>query len=281
MTLPKTMTLRKTMTRIFSLGCALTLAALVSFSFSGAALAEGWGGLKGQFLLDGDVPTRAPVNITKDQAFCGQWGLLDESLVVNPTNKGIANIVTYLYVTRRDRVKPTVHPELANPQDNAVMDNIQCRFEPRVAVVRTGQPITLGNKDQVGHNMNISTVNPGNPPLNQLIPANRDIQHTFNAEESLPIPVACNIHPWMKGYIVIKETPYAAVTDEDGNFEIEKIPAGKWKFKFWQEKSGFVDKVTVDGKATTWMRGEVEIEIKDGEVVDLGEIKVAPAVFNK
>jgi plastocyanin len=268
------------LTRFVRSGCVLVATAILALAVTASVQAQGWGSLKGQFVLDGKAPVASPVNITKDQAFCGQFGLLDEALVVNPENGGIANVVTYLYVTRRDRVKPKVHPDLADlKNENAVMDNVQCRFEPHIVVVQAGQPITLGNKDQVGHNMNISTVNPGNPPLNQLIPANRDITHKFNAEESLPIPVVCNIHPWMKGFMVIKETPYAAVTDKDGNFEMEKLPAGKWKFKFWQEKSGFVDNVNVGGKATKWNRGEVEIEIKDGEVVDLGVIKVAPAVF--
>jgi plastocyanin len=265
--------------RLDSLIGTLAVMALAVVSTAGNVHAQGWGDLKGRFILDGEAPARAPLNITKDQAFCGQFGLLDESVMVNPQNKGIANVVTYIYVTRRARVKPAVHPELAEVRENPVMDNAQCRFEPRIVAVRTGQPITLGNKDDVGHNMNISTVNPSNPPLNQLIPAKRDIQHTFNAEETLPIPVVCNIHPWMKGYIVIKETPYVAISDEDGNFEMEKLPAGKWNFKFWQEKCGFVDQVNVGGKDTTWRRGEVEIEIKDGEVVDLGEIKIAPSVF--
>jgi plastocyanin len=254
--------------------------ALLVLSSSVTARAQGWGDLKGQFILDGQAPARTALNITKDQAFCGQFGLLDEALVVNPQNSGIANVVVYIYVTRRDRVKPKVHPELAElAKQNAVMDNAECRFEPRIVAVQTGQKITLGNKDQVGHNMNISTVNPGNPPLNQLIPANRDIEHAFNAEETLPIPVVCNIHPWMKGYMVIKETPYVAITDEEGNFEMPQLPAGKWNFKVWHEKSGFVDNVTVGGKKTTWRRGEVEIEIKDGDVVDLGQVKVPLSVF--
>jgi hypothetical protein len=36
-------------------------------------------------------------------------------------------------------------------------------------------------------------------------------------------------------------TPYFAVTDKDGNFEIKNIPAGKYTLKTWSE----------DGKPTT------------------------------
>jgi hypothetical protein len=38
--------------------------------------------------------------------------------------------------------------------------------------------------------------------------------------------VNCDLHKWMKGYIWSLETPYAAVTDKDGHFEIKNVPAG-------------------------------------------------------
>jgi hypothetical protein len=45
----------------------------------------------------------------------------------------------------------------------------------------------------------------------------------------------------MSGYVVVTPTPYFAVTDKDGNFEIKNIPAGKYTLKTWSE----------DGKPTT------------------------------
>jgi len=45
----------------------------------------------------------------------------------------------------------------------------------------------------------------------------------------------------MSGYVVVVPTPYFAVTDKDGNFEIKNIPAGKYTLKTWSE----------DGKPTT------------------------------
>jgi hypothetical protein len=45
----------------------------------------------------------------------------------------------------------------------------------------------------------------------------------------------------MSGYVVVVPTPYFAVTDKDGNFEIKNVPAGKYTLKTWSE----------DGKPTT------------------------------
>ena len=82
----------------------------------------------------------------------------------------------------------------------------------------------------------------------------------------------------MKGWIVVKDNPYFAVTDEDGKFEMKNVPAGEWKFTFWHEKSGYVDQITRDGKAEKWKKGRLEVKV-DGNGVDLGELKVAAKVF--
>lgn len=249
---------------------------------SPAAWAQGWGSLKVTFVYDGDPPKPTPLQITKDQQFCGQFQVVDESKVVNPENKGISNVVGFLYVARTDRVKPQTHPDLDQLKSQKVkLDNDKCRFAPHVAVVWTEQTVELGNSDEVAHNTNIATLNPANPPINQLIPAGRSVDHKFKAAENLPIPVSCNIHPWMKGYLVIRDNPYAAVSDKDGVLTIDKLPAGTWKFRFWQEAIGYVSSIKVNGKPTTWTRGEVQIEIKAGQTTDLGTVSIPPSAFKQ
>ena len=104
------------------------------------------------------------------------------------------------------------------------------------------------------------------------------MEKTFGAAEKLPVMVSCSIHPWMKGWLVIRDTPYMAVTDEQGKFEIQNLPAGKWRFMFWQEAAGYVDDVKIGGKPQKWSRGIVEIDIQPGKN-DLGKIVVAPDLF--
>ncbi len=38
----------------------------------------------------------------------------------------------------------------------------------------------------------------------------------------------CNVHPEMSGYVVVAPTPYFAVTDKDGNFDIKDVPPGHY-----------------------------------------------------
>jgi hypothetical protein len=39
----------------------------------------------------------------------------------------------------------------------------------------------------------------------------------------------------MSGYVVVVPTPYFAVTDKDGNFEIKDVPDGSYTLKTWSE----------------------------------------------
>ncbi len=50
------------------------------------------------------------------------------------------------------------------------------------------------------------------------------------------IPLLCNVHSEMSGYIAVLPNPYFAVTDKKGKFTIEGVPAGSYELTFWHEK---------------------------------------------
>ena len=50
--------------------------------------------------------------------------------------------------------------------------------------------------------------------------------------------ITCDVHKWMSSFVVVKANPYFAVTDENGRFRIENVPAGTYKIEAWQEKLG-------------------------------------------
>jgi len=244
-------------------------------TFVGTANAE-WGTLKGKFVYDGDAPAPAKLEVNKDVAFCGahKGKLVDESLVVG-ADGGIQNIVIWLYP---GDVKPEVHPSYRLKIRRPVtIDNEGCRFEPHVSLVHTGQPVTLKNSDKVVHNTKVDTFS--NDPINPTLPIGGELKISMELGERLPTAISCSIHPWMKSWAMILDHPYAAITDASGEFEIKNLPAGKWTFRVWQEKAGYVREVKVGGTATAWDKGLVEVDIPaDGET-DLGTVSVAPALF--
>ena len=237
----------------------------------------GWGHLRGRFVVDGEPPKPLPITVTKDQEYCGKFNLMDRSLVVNQDNGGIKNIIVWLYTRGNEQVK--THPSYDETANATVtLDNQNCMFEPHICVVRTTQKLEIKNSDPVGHNTKADLF--ANPSFNDNLPAGASITKEFAGPERLPGLVGCNIHPWMNGRLVVKEHPYVAVTDEDGNFVIKNLPEGDWTFQVYHELSGYVDEVTKENQPTEWRSGRFEMAVKSG-INELGEIKINPAVFSE
>lgn len=202
--------------------------------------------LKGQVVLPADkpIPARAAVNVTQDKDHCLSKGaILAEDIIVNPKNRGIANVVVWL---RPDDPNPRAEfpKDKINPADaqrkpaDIVIDQPCCMFTPRVTIARVGDTIVVKNSAPVAHNFFWTSANNGE--LNVTVPASG--QHKLAAPlvaENTPVGYKCTIHPWMNGWVRIFDHPYYAVTDADGNFEIKDVPAGTWKVVVWHEAKGF------------------------------------------
>ncbi len=47
----------------------------------------------------------------------------------------------------------------------------------------------------------------------------------------------------MRGWLLVRDTPYMAVTDQQGRFQIKGLPVGQWEFAFWHERAQFLTEV--------------------------------------
>jgi hypothetical protein len=247
------------------LRCATSCAVVLCLT-AGTATAQ-WGTLKGRFVYDGKAPAPEKPDTSKEPA-CAKHGVVDESLLVGDDG-GLANVV--LYVSSKD-VK--VHPDFEKTaKDTLRFDNKHCRFTPHVMPMRISQTLELHNSDAFSHNSNLAPI--GDEPINPLLGADTKYEYKFRKAQKQPVPIGCNIHGWMKGYIVVRDDPYVAVSKEDGTFELEKLPTGELEFTVWHEKSGWLKAGTADTK------GKFKLKIKAGDDNDLGVVKVAPKVFEK
>jgi hypothetical protein len=242
------------------------LAVVAAWAIGNAASAQQWGDLTGKFVFDGKAPEPAPANVNKDQEVFGNLNIKDESLLVGPDG-GLANVVIYCRTTN-----VAVNPDLTkNVPPKVVYDNKGGKFVPHILTVWLDkQTLVLHNSDPVGHNSNLQPL--GDSPINPILPANSSVDHKFNRPQSIPVPVACNIHPWMKGYVLPRPNPYATVSKEDGTFKIEKLPAGQLEFQVWQERMGYLD---LPNAKPPMPKGRFTFTIKPG-TNDLGTIKVDP-----
>jgi len=247
---------------------SVLVAAVVCLAPSRMTAAQEWGHLRGQFVLKGDVPEQAILDIERDAEVCGKTGLVDESLVVNNENLGIRYVAIWL-----DSKTPVpVHPELSDISKPVTLDNKECRFEPRIATLRTGQKLILKNSDPVAHNAAVYLNR--SSPFNEVISGSTPIERIVKNPETLPARVDCSIHAWMKAWIVVTEHPYVAQTDVDGKFELRNLPAGTWRFRLWQERRGSLTQVIRNGLEEKLEKGALTVEVRAGEDTDLGTIQI-------
>jgi len=122
------------------------------------------------------------------------------------------------------------------PKDHVVIDQRKMAFIPHVVAVQLGTTVEFLNSDPVGHNVYWPSVS-GNKKLSHNLgtwPKGKKKPFQFN--DPGVASLLCNVHPEMSGYVVVVPTPYFAVTDKDGNFEIKNMPVGKYTLKTWSEE---------------------------------------------
>lgn len=235
---------------------------------------EGWGHLTGKIVVTGDAPEAEALRIdTNDRAYCINTGeeFLDRSLVVGAEG-GLQDAFVMMYFGRGDDKRPAIHESYAETTATPVeLDNKNCRFEPHAIFVRTGQAIRFTNADTIGHNCHIVTMaNEENCSLG----AGQELDVTLESSDRVPGIVKCDVHPWMEALLLVRDEPYVAITDAEGNFRIENIPAGEWTFQFWHKRSGFLRDLEKDGESAVGRRGELTVTIRDGETFELGELTI-------
>ena len=142
------------------------------------------------------------------------------------------------------------------PMEPARIDQINKAFVPRILPILKGQGVTFLNSDALLHSVHCYR---GRKSLfNQAMPAGtKPMTKAF--KEPGEIAVLCNVHPEMVAYIIVLETPYAAVTAADGHYEIANVPPGSYTLKSWHEKLTPVSKtVTLQDEQTV----TVDLELK-------------------
>ena len=241
--------------------------------------ATGWGTLKGRFTYNGAPPPILPMNvaITPD---CGVKQIPIEAIRVDPSSKGLRDVV--IYARKVSRVTPDYESAPAKP---AYFDQKECRYLEHVFASTVKQEFIILNADAATHNSKGSPGN-NNPDYNSLIPAKTvagspsEFKYKFKKKIDKPYDVTCAIHPWMKAYHIVRNDPYVAVTAENGEFTIEKLPAGEViEFQVWHEKG-----TGTDGGLTAmpdWSSaGRFKLTIAENEIKTL-DVTVEPSALGQ
>src|SRR5579864_555375 len=120
------------------------------------------------------------------------------------------------------------------PAAKPVIDQAKMTFNPHVVVVQVGTTVEFLNSDPVGHNVYWPSVSGNKKLAHNLGTWPKGDKKPFQFNDLGTVSLLCNVHPEMSGYIIVAPTPYFAVTDKDGNFEIKNVPVGKYTLKTWR-----------------------------------------------
>lgn len=135
------------------------------------------------------------------------------------------------------------------PEKHFMMDQKGLQFQPHILAVPVGATVDFRNSDAVAHNVFWPSIS-GNKALSHNLGTWPQGQSkSFKFDHAGVVPLLCNVHPEMSGYIVVTPTPYFAETDSSGNYDIKDVPDGKYTVTAWHEGTKPQNKpATVSGK---------------------------------
>jgi len=196
------------------------------------------GTVSGKVCFLGEAPAPKKINITKDKEICGKGDPISDEMVVGKDG-GIRYVVVQI-----DGAKGKVSPATLD------LDQQSCKFKQHVLVVPAESTVNINNHDGILHNFHMSSFE--NDEINFGQPGDMKTKSIEGDAFAYPeiAEVKCDVHEWMKSWFVITEHPFVAVTDADGSFKIENVPAGTYTIKVWHEVLG---------------ESEQEITVKEGD----------------
>jgi plastocyanin len=150
----------------------------------------------------------------------------------------------------------------AVPREVPQMRQSGVRFRPELLVVAAGQRVSLPNDDAIYHNVfsfsKLNAFDLGLYPQGE--------SRSVVLRHPGVVRAYCSIHESMSGTILVAPSPWHAVADASGAFEIRGVPPGRYRLWVWN------DRLPRIARAIRVAPGEV-----NALVVALGAEEPAPA----
>lgn len=183
------------------------------------------------FTGKGEAEWSQPIDMSTHQDCAklhGDKKVNEERLVVG-ANGELANVLVFVSQgAERYTFEPAKEP--------VALNQTGCRYEPHVFGVMVDQPIKITNSDATVHSIHAWPKKNADFNFTQAKQGQVD-EKSFDTAE-LPVPIRCDVHPWMQCYAAVFEHPWFAVTKADGSFEIGGLVPGPYTLTFWHEKLG-------------------------------------------
>jgi len=120
---------------------------------------------------------------------------------------------------------PPASPPVAQVEQKDLM------FQPALLPVQAGTIVEFPNLDDTYHNI-FSYSTPKRFDLGRYRPDEKPVPSQKFDTPGL-VTLRCDIHDHMRGLILVLETPHFVVTDAEGHFRLEGLPAGHFTLMAW------------------------------------------------
>jgi plastocyanin len=192
--------------------------------------------------LDGKAPGGLGLAITKDEAVC-RGKSPPARIAVNKDGCVQNAVVSIAGITRG---KPF------SAGRTVVLNQQQCEYEPHVLILSAVDHLEIVNSDPVLHNVHaydqvrgLKTIfNIAQPIKGQRTP----IKKISTTAPDVLLATCDAGHPWMSAYIIMADNPYYALTDVNGAYSIDKVPAGEYVVRLWHEGVSVIRTEMENGK---------------------------------
>lgn len=195
------------------------------------------------------------LSIQRDQAVCGD----SHSNPSDPGSKGVRGCVVWLEGIREGKA--------FGYEKSPKLEQRGCEFLPHVQIVEPGATMLVTNEDDALHNYHVTLgtetvtneAQPEGSPARELIISKKGLHK-----------VACDVHPWMKAFIMAAEHPYFAVSDADGKFRFTDVPPGQYTLKVWRDDWRVEELKNAEGRIVSYkwkddLTKETEVVVTGGQ----------------
>jgi carboxypeptidase family protein len=222
-------------------GTAGTTAAAPTGGGAAAPVSADAATVTGTIKLAAAAPKMPAIQMAADPYCASQHAsapALDEEVVAGPAGE-LANVFVYV---------KNISGNYPVPSTPVVLDQHGCQYHPHMIPLRAGQPLQIKNSDATLHN--IHALPNINPQFNEGQPVQGMVStKKFDKVETVPFKVKCDVHGWMKAWMVIMPHPFYSVSQSNGSFTIANLPPGQYTIVAWHEKYGSQEQqVTVAAK---------------------------------